>query len=198
MHSLLKYVNNKFEVDNIVFSNDIVLKIHPEYACEDNIQELLYQVANPNNCIYYKDGSVKSLSGFEPKYNELILLSSKFQFEENELLILEQAAILNKPKPSIDIAELFIFNITMEEQKSKIQFIKEHYPDILLNDEFYFRNLDRIKKGLLKNSDWTQLPDVQNTLSKEQKEAWINYRASLRNLDNVKNPLLARIPIPPF
>lgn len=198
MHSLLRYVNNKFEIDDITFPNSIVLQVDSKYACDENIKEIFYQVANPNNCIYYIDGTVKSLSGFEPKYNELILLASKFQFEYNEVLFKEEEAIRNIPKPSIDIAELFTYDITVEEQAKKILFIREHYPDVILDDEFYFRNLNRIKKGLLENSDWTQLPDVQINFNEEQKEAWLLYRTSLRELDDVKNPLLARIPAKPF
>lgn len=197
MHSLLKYANNKFEVDDITFSNSIVSLIHPEYACDPKIKELSYKVGSPNNCIYYNDGLVISLSDYEPKYNNIILLASKFQFEENEILIKEQAQIINKPKPSISTSELFRYDITPTEQQEKIKLLQQYAPEVELTDEFYFTVLDKIKKNLLKSSDWTQLPDVQSKFTEEQKEKWVDYRASLREFDKVKNPLLARIPLMP-
>lgn len=197
MFSLLKYTNNKFEIDDIIFTNDIVKQTNPEYACDDSIKELFYQVGNPNNCIYYKDESVVSLSDFEPKYNELILLASKFQFEQNEQLIKEQLSILNAPKPKISLKDLFQVNITLKEQEDLIKQLNQTIPNLIIDNEFLIKVLNKVKKKLLKESDWTQLPDVQISFNEEEKEAWINYRASLRTLDNIQNPLDARIPLMP-
>lgn len=197
MHSLLKYSNNKFEVDDISFSNEIVKQIHPEYACEDTVKELFYQVGNPNNCIYYLDNSVVSLSQYEPKYNEIILLANKFQFEQNELLFKEQVAILNQPRPVVKLRDLFVEGVTTEEQDNLINQLRNSTPDLLIDDAFFYEVLNKLKKSLLKASDWTQLPDVQETFNEEEKEAWFKYRASLRVLDKVKEPLKARIPNTP-
>jgi hypothetical protein len=197
MHSLLKYSNNKFEVDDISFSNEIVKQIHPEYACDDTIKELSYQIGNPNNCIYYLDGSVVSLSQYEPKYNEIILLASKFQFEQNELLFKEQITILNQPKPVVKLRDLFAEGVTTKEQDNLINQLKNSAPDIIIDDAFFYEVLNKLKKSLLKASDWTQLPDVQEAFSNEDREAWLKYRASLRVLDKIKEPLKARIPNTP-
>lgn len=194
MHSLLKYSNNKFEVDDITFSNEIVKQIHPEYACEETVKELFYQIGNPNNCIHYLDGSVISLLEFEPKYNKLILLASKFQFEQNELLIKEQEIILNTLKPTINLKELFIEGITEEDQNILIKQLKNNAPELLIDNAFFYEVLNKLKKSLLKSSDWSQLPDVQESFDEKEKEAWLNYRASLRILDKIEEPLKARIP----
>lgn len=197
MYSLLKYSNGKFEVDNLFFSNEIVKQVDKKYACEDTVKELSYQIGNPNNCIYYTDGSVHSLSNFEEKYNEIILYASKFHFEENENLIKQQLLIESTPKPYIDPKEFFQFGLTEDEQQHKINLFKQYNPEIELNNEFYFNYLNKFKKILLKESDWTQLPDVQLTFNEKEKEAWINYRTSLRILDDIKDPLKVRLPFKP-
>jgi uncharacterized FlgJ-related protein len=194
MHSLLRYINNKFELDNMSFSNQIVIETDPQYACDETVTELFYQVGNPNNCIHYTDGSVKSLSDFEPKYNSIILMASKFVFEENEKLIRQQAEIINTPKPFISVKELFAEGLTSQEQLEKIELLKQYNPTIEFSNALYYEVLDRLKKSLLKNSDWTQLPDIQASMSEDKKQEWIEYRAALRILDNIKNPLEARVP----
>ena len=48
----------------------------------------------------------------------------------------------------------------------------------------------RVKRNqLLKDSDFSQLLDIQSSLSDEQKQAWVEYRETLRNITNMyENP----------
>lgn len=193
----LLYSNGKFEIEEYSFTNATVLEVDPKFAAEENIIEIFYQVGNLKNCVKYEDGSIKELSDFEPFYNELILLASKFAFEENEILFYQQQTIINTPLPSINLQDLFRVDITTKEQKDLIEILKQVVKESEVNNDFYFKALDKIKKKLLAASDWSQLPDVQSSFSEEEKKAWLEYRASLRELDNIKNPLSARIPLKP-
>ena len=50
-----------------------------------------------------------------------------------------------------------------------------------LKNNFYFQlRMERDKK--LQQSDWTQLPDIQNTLNSDQKNKWLLYRQKLRDI----------------
>lgn len=46
--------------------------------------------------------------------------------------------------------------------------------------------IDHVRKYLLSESDWTQLPD--SPLSLEKKQQWANYRQTLRDMPQVQNP----------
>jgi hypothetical protein len=50
-----------------------------------------------------------------------------------------------------------------------------------------------IRNELLKESDWTQLSDVSQTI----KDLWIVYRQELRNITNQQNPFNIEWPIKP-
>jgi len=194
MHKTIKYYNDKFDIDGIQFPNSIVKTTKPSFACEDEIKELFYKEASGQNQIVFKDDSIKNISDFDPFYNELILLASYFEFEYKEILFKETQIIIDKPLPIVDFKELFAHDITAKKQSIKIKIVEELIGKEILTDKFYFNILDRLKKTLLIQSDWTQLPDVQSSFSDEEKQSWIMYRLSLRNLDNVTDPLKARLP----
>jgi len=50
-----------------------------------------------------------------------------------------------------------------------------------------------IRNELLKESDWTQLGDVSQTI----KDLWISYRQELRNITNQENPFNIEWPVKP-
>lgn len=53
----------------------------------------------------------------------------------------------------------------------------------------YLSEFRYIRNYLLEKSDWTQMPDVQNKLTENQKQQIILYRQSLRDLpENIENP----------
>lgn len=53
----------------------------------------------------------------------------------------------------------------------------------------YLSEFRYIRNQLLQQSDWTQMPDVQNKLTEEEKEEALNYRQNLRDLpENIENP----------
>jgi hypothetical protein len=56
---------------------------------------------------------------------------------------------------------------------------------------YYDEELRFIRNDLLIRSDWTQLPDVQEKFTEEEKQQWIAYRQKLRDLpDNIEDPKL--------
>jgi tetratricopeptide (TPR) repeat protein len=197
MFSILTYVNNKFEVDGMSFSNSTVLEVNPDCACDESIKELFYQVGSLRNQIIYNDDTIEKLSNFEPKYNKVILYASKFKFEEDEKLFKQVTAIASPQYLYVNPNELFEIGITSEEQAKKIELIKLYRRESELSNEYYFSVLNDLKKSLLLASDWSQLPDVQAGFNDTQKEAWIKYRLALRELDNVSHPLSVRVPALP-
>jgi hypothetical protein len=197
MHKSIVYSNGRFEIDNKVFKNTTVKLIDERFYLEEDVKELFYKEGTGKNCIVYTDNTVKPLLDFDPFYNEFILLAPSFAYEEQELLIKEQQQILVPAPSSVSTADLFVQGITNNTQKELIDKLKISFPTIKFNNDLFFEILNRLKKQLLNESDWTQLPDVQETLSDKEKEIWIQYRKELRVLDDIKNPLKARIPIYP-
>lgn len=54
----------------------------------------------------------------------------------------------------------------------------------------------QMRDMLLRNSDWTQMPD--SPLSNEQKQAWATYRQALRDFPSTWTPApIAEFPDPP-
>lgn len=193
----LKYFNQKFHIDDIEFPNSIVKQTKTEYFLDDNIKEVYYQEYSNKNYIIYNDDTKKELENYEIFFDEIIRLATYFEFEYNEFLFLEQQNIINRPKPELNLRNLFETNISKLEQQEYIQILKDNYPEIEFNNILFLSTLNNLKKSLLKQSDWTQLPDVQNSFSDKEKEEWVTYRATLRTLDDTKKPLSVRLPKKP-
>jgi hypothetical protein len=51
--------------------------------------------------------------------------------------------------------------------------------------ETFLNDLREKRNELLRESDWSQSTDIQNLIDDETKNAWINYRQTLRNLPKV-------------
>ena len=69
-------------------------------------------------------------------------------------------------------------NITTQYMYDGEQFVSPEDENMLADA---WNQLRAERNGLLRSSDWTQLPDVDLA---EQKQAWINYRQALRELPN--------------
>lgn len=197
MTPILKYYNQKIFVDEIEFPNYIIKNIRPELAIDSNVEEINYQEYGNNNYIIYNDNSKKELSKYEENLNKIIELKYNFEFEYKEDLFNQQSYIIDTQDPIINIRELIETGLTKEEQTNKIKIITEAFPNFILTNEILFEGIKKVKIQLLKASDWTQLPDVQESLSEEQKKEWVEYRATLRLLDDVKDPLTVRVPVLP-
>jgi hypothetical protein len=89
--------------------------------------------------------------------------------------------------------------ITSDWQYNGITFIAPEDPKKIIKKQAYDLVIEDIKDRL-KESDWTQLPDVSTYYGKEVTKSWINYRNKLRTL--LENPLLDPInidlPSPPY
>lgn len=194
MTPTLKYYNQTFYIDEIEFSNSIVETTKPNLALETKVKEVFYQEYSGKNYIIFEDEEKQDLSNYEDQFEQIILLAYYFQFEHNELIFKQQQENINTPITNIKLKDLFENNLSEKEQQEKISILKQAYPSFEFTDNFYFNALNKIKKSLLKASDWTQLPDVQESLSEEQKKEWVEYRATLRSLDDVKDPLTVRVP----
>lgn len=56
--------------------------------------------------------------------------------------------------------------------------------DTIFNEhkQYFMQELRSQRNRLLSESDWSQLPDIQNIKSEEWKNTWLTYRQELRNL----------------
>lgn len=193
----LNYTNGRFEIDGYKFSNDFIKKYYPEYAFDDNVKIVYYKEATGKNCIIYKDGTKEPLSDFEEHYNNLLLdsygiyIKYKNEQEVHGRLINEEH---NKAVALLSPLKLFDTGLTEEEQDNLIEKAKKLKPHIIIDDDYFYNALSSIKTKLLKESDYTQLTDVQLTLTEEQKDQWIKYRSDLRLLDKTSNPKSVRLP----
>lgn len=191
---ILKYYNQQFYIDDITFPNSIVKKIREDLSTDSSIKEIYYQEFSNQNYIIYEDDSKEELLPYDTKFDEIILLKYSFDFEYKEELFHQQYEISNIVLTNIKIKDLFKTELTKEEQQVKLNTLKELYPSVNFSDQYFFDVLDTLKKSLLKSSDWSQLPDVQKSFTEEQKKEWLDYRSTLRILDEVKDPLSVRVP----
>lgn len=197
MTPTLKYYNQTFYIDEIEFSNSVVKQTKPDLALDNKVKEVFYQEYSGKNYIIFDNDKKQDLSNYEEQFDQIILFVYYFQFEHNELIFKQQIENINTPAATIKITDLFENGLSEKEQQEKISILKKAYPSIEFTNELYFNNLDKIKKSLLKSSDWTQLPDVQESFNEEQKQEWIKYRTTLRLLDKVEDPLTVRLPLSP-
>jgi hypothetical protein len=74
--------------------------------------------------------------------------------------------------------------IAKEKKEEQIRLEKE------IEESLDYWEILRINRNYrIQQTDWTQLPDVQNILTDEEKEQWSNYRQQLRDLpDNIVDP----------
>lgn len=89
--------------------------------------------------------------------------------------------------------------ITTDENGQPVLIDRNEMPDTTPTDVKWAKFRAR-RDQLLKDSDFSQLPDVQASMSEEQQLAWINYRQMLRILPNVNesvNPATILFPTPP-
>ena len=71
-----------------------------------------------------------------------------------------------------------------EQTKPSLAEIKEKYAEMLIEQPM--SRLREYRNKLLSNSDWTQTPDIPETI----KTPWAIYRQQLRDLPSVSNPIL--------
>lgn len=71
-----------------------------------------------------------------------------------------------------------------EQTKPSLAEIKEKYAEMLIEQPM--SRLREYRNKLLSNSDWTQTPDIPETI----KTPWTLYRQQLRDLPSVSNPIL--------
>lgn len=90
-------------------------------------------------------------------------------------------------------------DITTEWTYNGNNFIPPEDPVILSKKREYDLLIEDIKDRL-KDSDWTQLPDVIKYYGKETIDTWVEYRKELRDLLHTKDldPFNTDIPSPPY
>lgn len=200
-HSLI-YINGKYTINNsslnetITFQNDILQREFPNLSANNSVKEIYYKLGSTNNKIVYKDGEEKKLTWDEPKYNELIMKRQYLVVAVHEKLLKEKQLNAEKTAPKYSTVDFFSTEITLKEREERI-LDYENKTGTKVTDDMLIKALDTIKKSLLAESDWSQLPDVQSTFTEEEKEEWLTYRATLRELDKSSTPRKVEVPLAP-
>jgi len=99
----------------------------------------------------------------------------------------------NTTKPLLDNQEYGDTSYTLNKKRNVVienTEIKNKNPkddDTLFQEhkQYFMNELRSRRNDLLNESDWTQLPDIQNIKSEEWKNAWLMYRQQLRNLPEI-------------
>ncbi len=196
----LNYGNGKFDINGFKFPNSFVKKHYPEYSLEDNVKFVYYQESSNRNKIAFKDGSEVELPTFDPNLEQLLNDSYKIYAHYNSYLDICKSKLQSDTMKAIadfQIESLFAYGLKEKDQDEIIAKLKELKPLIIVDNKYLLEALTSIKKKLLKASDFTQLPDVQEGYSETEKAAWVKYRAALRKLDKAKDPKKVRLPKPP-
>lgn len=100
------------------------------------------------------------------------MIEAPFDLQDPSLYYFKDGKVLHKPKqPSPN--HFFDYE--------KCEWF-EYLPEITWDD------IRAERDGLIKKTDWTQLPDVQANMTKEDQAYWLNYRQSLRDITLQADP----------
>lgn len=195
----LNYSNSQFELNKRKVPNSFLLKEYPDFAVNPNVALIHYKQTGTDNVIKYKDGKGEKLSPDESKYNEFILRFQEFyvDYKDTQLKKKQELSLSIINDLSLNLTNLFKEGVTSKEQTEFIERVNSQPHVTAITDTSLLEFLRDTKIELLKESDFTQLPDVQANYTEEEKAAWIKYRAALRKLDKTNDPLSVRLPEPP-
>lgn len=201
---ILEYSNGMFTVQYVgneyKFSNSFLKDKYPQYYLDDNIKQVYYKPGSDKNTIIYKDNTKEKLDTTSNIYQELIDTSNIISSEYKIKIYLEKSNLQRGQLQRVVSAsplDLFNTNVTEEEQDKLLKDIKEVSPQVVIDDSFFRSKLIALKTKVLGLTDWTQLSDVQASFTEEEKAAWLEYRAAVRNIDEVEDPKSVRLPMPP-
>jgi len=194
---IYNYSKTSFTIDGVKIDAPVLAKYFKKYRVADDVYSIYYEQGGKSNYIKYKDGTIKKLDSYESHYEEQFAQKHVFAFECREERIKEKAKAPLVPKYKV-----FVDTIITESNVNKRLQLKQQYElergSVKLENDQVFAFLDRYKKVYLKNSDWTQLPDVQGLMDDDLKAEWAAYRQALRELDKVSDPLTESfIPLQP-
>jgi hypothetical protein len=193
---LITYSSGVVNIDDISIPNSFLKERYEEYCFDDTVKTFKYQNANKDNYILYKDGTSEKLELVVPKYEKLIDDRYFVEFYYNEK-IKKERFVEESSKVIIYIGDLYQKDITEKEKEDLYnKYLKQNRLTEIPKEDM-LEVLEKIKLYKLKESDWSQLPDVQSSFTEEEKQAWIDYRATLRSLDETDDPYNVTVPKSP-
>lgn len=202
--SKLEYSNGMFTVyyvgNEYKFSNAYLKSTYPEFYVDSSIKHVFYQPLNNRNAVVYKDGTKDRLGSINDFYQALIDKSNIIGTNYKISIYLEKSKLQQKQVEKVVSAtplDLFGSDVTKEDQDLLLKALKSVTPQIEIDNDFFYKKLEKLKIKVLKMTDWTQLADVQATFSEEEKAAWLEFRTKVRALDETKDPKSIRLPVPP-
>lgn len=107
------------------------------------------------------------------------------------------------PEDAFEITDELHLSLLKEQEKGKIIVHNGDNPIAIdrkpapLTNEKMWEKVRGKRDHLLKDSDFSQLPDVQAEMSDEKKTEWNNYRKSLRDITKSEKPFEIVFPAKP-
>lgn len=151
------------------------------------IKSLYYEMGGTKNHLVFKDGTQSTLPIDDEGLNEILGDKYSIEFEhKEEVKALRLAEEIKHNNPKVGFHTIFTAAISarpaiIREYRNERGGIDEPTP------EEYNKWLHEIKIKLLRNSDWSQLPDVG--LTEDEIQVWKEYREKLRVLDKDPDPV---------
>lgn len=174
---------NEVTIGENVFSLSDFVLLFPDYKLPDGV---IGQSYKQNIChrLFYENGEHKDIGTSWPEGDNYILNQYTFRAE------LKNIKDNNNPKV-IPSAEALL-DLSISKRKEKL----DTSPYNKLTDVDYLKAVKKHRNNLLKNCDWTILPD--SPLEQDVKDKWIAYRKKLRDLPTSKsNAFEIAFPKPP-
>ena len=194
MQHTLRIYNGTLTIDDVSLPLSSVEKNHKTYYTHlsryfqnsTELKSFFYQMGGDKNKVIYKSGQVKNLPIDDECLNELIADRYMIEFSYKEdLKIKKYLEEVKSNNPEVVLYHIFKANFN-ERDALLSKYRNERGGIAAPTNSEYNSYLNTYKKKELKLSDWTQLPDVD--LSREELEAWTEYRAKVRNLDKSSDP----------
>lgn len=107
------------------------------------------------------------------------------------------------PDDAYEISDELHISLLQEQVKGKVIVhngdnpIAVDRPTSTITNEKIWEMIREKRDQLLKDSDFSQLLDVQEAMSDEKKVQWSEYRKSLRDITNNENPVAITFPVKP-
>lgn len=158
-----------------------------KYSKGNPIKSLYYEMGGTKNHLVFKDGTQETLPFDDANLNKILSDKYCIEFEYKEeikaLRLVEEVK-----RNSAKIGFLTIFKAAITARPALIRTYRNERGGIPEpTPEQYNSWLRRAKIKALKDSDWSQLPDVG--LTEEEVQAWKEYREKLRVLDKDPDPI---------
>lgn len=154
------------------------------------IKELRYIGSRKDNYVLFDNGDKEELPIQCATLDEVYDQRYFIEFDHKEDVKEQKFHNMQKAVRAPKITEYMLFTTPLDKRGEVTkEYMLERGINVMPTVEECNKYLRIAKIRGLRRSDWTQLSDIQNDLTVEEKAAWVEYRVKLRGLDKSSNPL---------